>query len=91
MDQDTNISFIKEFKLYPNPNNGVFKAQVELQQQATISIKIINLTSNAIMSAKVLENQDTYIIDYNINTALGVYLVILETPKGSQVRKIIVA
>jgi len=89
-DQDTNISFIKEFKLYPNPSNGVFKAQIELQQQAAISIKIINLTSNAIMSAKVMQGQNNYIIDYNINTAVGAYLVILETPKGSQVRKIIV-
>jgi phenolic acid decarboxylase len=89
-DQDTNTSFIKEFKLYPNPNTGIFKAQIELQQQAPISIKIINLNSNIVNSAKIMEGQDNYIVDYNINTAIGLYLVILETPKGSQIRKIIV-
>ncbi|MDH3323619.1 MAG: T9SS type A sorting domain-containing protein, partial [Flavobacteriaceae bacterium] len=87
---DPNASFIKAFKLYPNPSNGVFKAEVELQEMAPISIKIINLSSNIISSKRIGEGQETYIFDYNIHTAVGVYLVILETPKGSQIRKIIV-
>ncbi len=89
-EQDTDTSFIKEFKLYPNPNTGVFKIEVELQQIAAISIKIINLTSNAINNTKIGEGKKHYVLDYNINTAIGVYLVLLETPKGSQIRKIIV-
>ncbi len=88
--QDNNRSFIKEFSIFPNPNNGVFKAKISLKEIAPVSIKIINLTSNVMTNKKIGENQENYIFDYNINMAIGVYLVMLETPKGSQVRKIIV-
>ena len=89
-DDTTNMAFIQKFIVYPNPNNGVFKVEVALSEKAPVSLKIINLVSNAITDVKTGRDQLEYVFDYNINTAIGAYMLILETPKGSQVRKMIV-
>lgn len=83
-------SFIQEFKLFPNPNSGVFKVEVELLQSAPVSLRIINLSTNAIINTKIASGKDNYVFDYNVNLAIGVYLVLLETPKGTQVRKVMI-
>ena len=89
VEQGKQSSFIKEFKLYPNPSNGIFKIDIELEATATVSLKIITL-SNVVTHAKVMSGEDNYTVDYNLNAAVGTYMVLLETPKGSSVRKIII-
>jgi len=88
--QNPHATFIQEFTIFPNPNSGVFKAEVTLLQSAPISLKIVNLATNAIVDTKIASGKEHYVLDYNLNLAIGVYMVLLETPKGSKVRKIII-
>ncbi len=88
--QNPHATFIQEFTIFPNPNSGVFKAEVTLLQSASISLKIVNLATNAIVNTKIASGKEHYVFDYNLNLAIGVYMVMLETPKGSQVRKVII-
>lgn len=88
--ENPHASFIQEFTIFPNPNSGVFKVEVKLLQSAPISIKIVNLATNAIVNTKIASGQENYVFDYNLKLAIGVYMVMLETPKGTQVRKIMI-
>ncbi|QCX40674.1 T9SS type A sorting domain-containing protein [Aureibaculum algae] len=88
--QTPHANFIEEFTIFPNPNNGVFKAEVKLLQSAPVSLKIVNLATNAIVNTKIASGKEYYVFDYNSTLAIGVYMVMLETPKGTQVRKIII-
>ena len=88
--QTPHANFIEEFTIFPNPNNGVFKAEVKLLQSAPVSLKIVNLATNAIVNTKIASGKEYYVFDYKSTLAIGVYMVMLETPKGTQVRKIII-
>jgi len=37
-----------------------------------------------------LEGQSLYEIPYELNLSVGVYVMILETPRGSTIRKIVI-
>ncbi len=83
-------AFIKEFKIYPNPSNGIFKTKIKLKEKAPIKVKVVNLLANTVSNYKILENNNEYILDYNLSTIKGAYILILETPKGNTTKKIIV-
>ncbi|MCB0475526.1 MAG: T9SS type A sorting domain-containing protein, partial [Flavobacteriaceae bacterium] len=87
---DNESPFIKEFMEYPNPNNGVFEVQVSLAETSAIIVKIINLGTNVIVNSRIANGDVEYLLSYDLNTAIGAYLVLLETPKGAQVRKVII-
>ena len=86
---DANTPFIKEFKTYPNPSTGVFEVDVELQEEATISLRMYSLDSNTAVDDRQAENASTYTINYNLRLASGTYFLLLETSKGSEIRKIV--
>lgn len=83
-------AFIKEFNVYPNPSNGIFKTKVELKEVAPIKVKVVNLLANTVSNYKIAQNSNEYIVDYNLNAASGTYILILETPKGNASKKIVV-
>ena len=82
--------FIKEFKVYPNPSSGTFTVMVSLQEEATASLRIFGLTTNHIYDEQLLQGSAVYEIPYTMNLASGVYLLLLETSKGSEIRKIVI-
>ncbi len=86
----TSGNFIEEFLVYPNPNNGTFKVKISLADFSNIEVKIINLVSAETMASRSEKNQKEVLIDYLANLPTGVYLLLLETPKGSQTRKLII-
>ncbi|WP_438711689.1 T9SS type A sorting domain-containing protein [Aquimarina muelleri] len=81
--------FIEEFIVYPNPNNGVFKTKISLAEDSNITVKIINLMSGATMSERSEKNNRDFLLDYSIALPAGVYLLLLETPKGTATRKLV--
>ncbi len=82
--------FIEEFILYPNPSNGDFKTKISLGSTSNINVKIINLISGATMHERSEEDNQEYVLDYTISMPTGIYLMLLETPNGSETRKLIV-
>ncbi|MDY0779349.1 T9SS type A sorting domain-containing protein [Tenacibaculum sp. IB213877] len=87
---DSKNPFIKEFKVYANPNNGKFKASVDLEKEAEISLRLYNLSANSIVKDQKLNGQKEYEVDYDINVPSGIYLLLLETSKGSRISKVII-
>ena len=81
---------IQEFKLYPNPSNGEFSVNVLLKEQKEISVKIYNLADNALLSQKKASGKKEYEIPFNLNVASGIYAIVLETPYGHRIQKIVI-
>lgn len=87
---DADNPFIKEFIVYPNPSNGKFKAKVVLAEESAISLRFVNMLTNEVVAKKEEIGDKEYSIDYNTNLASGLYFIILETPEGTETRKVII-
>ncbi|MBU2907076.1 T9SS type A sorting domain-containing protein [Arenibacter algicola] len=81
---------IEDFIIYPNPTSGEFVANVTLSERGDISIKIFNFANNALMASKKERGELSYTIPFDISgLPSGVYAVLLETPYGNSLRKVI--
>ena len=87
---DADTPFITEFNAFPNPNNGMFTVNIEIAEPSAISLRLYSLVSNATLNDRQESGLAVYSLDYNLNLAVGVYFLLLETPKGSEIRKIII-
>ncbi|TPN89256.1 T9SS type A sorting domain-containing protein [Aquimarina algicola] len=81
---------IKQFKVFPNPSSGQFNIQIELKEEKDISIKIFNLADNSLINQQKLTKQNKYDIPFDLQAASGVYAIVLETPYGKEIRKMII-
>ncbi|WP_160170135.1 T9SS type A sorting domain-containing protein [Aquimarina megaterium] len=81
--------FIEEFIVFPNPNNGTFKTKIGLAEEANVTLKIISLMSGAIVDQRVESSNVDFLLDYSLALPTGVYLMLLETPRGSETRKLV--
>ncbi len=86
----TKNPFIKAFSIMPNPNTGQFNVKIELQEPAKIKLRVLNLSNSAPINDKELSGSSQYVIPYTIKAASGTYILLLETPKGNQMQKIII-
>ncbi len=81
---------LEDFIIYPNPTSGKFTADIKLSQRGSISIKVFNFANNALMAAEKERGSATYRIPLDISgLPVGVYAVVLETPFGNSLRKVI--
>lgn len=87
---DTKNPFIEDFLVYPNPSDGNFKVKLSLAKETDISIKIISMVSSQVVDTRSEYNQKEFLLDYNLNIAPGLYILLLETPEGDRIRKIII-
>ncbi len=86
-----NIKTITDFLIFPNPTSGTFTAQVELPERGNISIKVFGFANNKLITSETQRGERSYSIEFDISgTPPGVYAVLLETPIGDQLQKIIV-
>ena len=83
-------SIIKNFTIAPNPNNGIFNADIELSSASAIRIRIINIGSGITVSDKKYPSQEEFSIPYQLILPTGTYIVLLETASGYMNLKMIV-
>lgn len=82
---------IEDFILYPNPTTGKFSVEVTLQDLGAIDVKVFSLSSNRMMVREQRDKDKEYTIGFDLSgVSSGIYAVVLETPYGSALRKIVV-
>lgn len=87
---DAITPFISEFIIIPNPSQGVFEVAIKLQDTAAVSLRLFSLLSSIPIDDRQANNEKNYKFGYNVNLASGIYFILLETAKGSEIRKIII-
>ena len=87
---DTEGPFIKEYKVYANPNKGQFKVDVVLEKEAEISLRLFGLGANTTTLDREFKGEKEYTIDYDMNVPVGIYILLLETSKAKRIIKVII-
>jgi hypothetical protein len=88
--EDIGPSDIKKFIVYPNPNSGEFKVDVELEKSGTIRLRLISLSRGIILNNKTWSGQEKYALQYNEVLPAGGYILLLETASSRRSLKIII-
>ncbi|MDC1162101.1 SprB repeat-containing protein, partial [Tenacibaculum sp.] len=87
---DSKKPFIKEFKVYSNPNKGKFKVNIELEKESEISLRLFSLGANSVVKERKMKGLKKYEVGYEMNASAGVYVLLLETSKARRIRKVII-
>jgi len=82
--------FIELFKITPNPNNGKFECAVKLVTVSEISIRIFSMQGELIKKHIPFEVHDEYTESFTIQAPSGMYIVVLETPEETRIKRMIV-
>ncbi|MCD4834577.1 MAG: T9SS type A sorting domain-containing protein [Bacteroidales bacterium] len=82
---------IKYFNVFPNPNDGKFSVQVELEYNTGITVDLFNVQQNRLVFRQKGNGQSYYSMEYGFtNLQQGVYLVILYVENEKRVERIII-
>ncbi|WP_422091812.1 T9SS type A sorting domain-containing protein [Tenacibaculum ovolyticum] len=87
---DTDDPFIIAFNISPNPNTGNFKTTINLVESSPISLRIFNAYGGGITKSIPQETLEEYNLPFDMQLASGMYVVVLETAKQTQVKRMVV-
>lgn len=82
--------FIKSFIIAPNPSNGNFNAKIELQESTKIKLRLLNTITGQLIDTREESGNSSYNLPYSLTLSTGVYVMVLETPKGNMVYKVVI-
>jgi hypothetical protein len=83
--------FVKEFHLYPVPNEGNFKVKVQLREESAIILSVSNILSGKQIYRITDSGQTTYEKDFNLAPlTAGPYTLRLDHQKGTKFIRFIV-
>ena len=87
---DAEAPFIEEFTLTPNPNNGQFELYIDLAKSSPIAIRVYSIQGSIVLNKTDAPTAEEYTIPISLTLPSGVYVVVLETAKQTQVKRMIV-
>lgn len=82
--------FITTFEILPNPNSGQFNVHITLNKAAGIRLRMFNIISNQLVNDRKESAASEFNLPYQLNITSGTYVLLLETPLGTGIRKIII-
>ncbi|MFY8129275.1 MAG: hypothetical protein ACOVMM_12905, partial [Chitinophagaceae bacterium] len=82
--------FIRLYTIAPNPNRGTFTANIKLATTSNIRLRMVRVDNNTVVRDNLYSGLKDYNLPYNVALPTGVYVLILETQKGSMVQKIVI-
>ena len=82
--------FIRAFQIGPNPSDGTFTVDVELERTAPISLRLVHVHTGATIDLKKQTGSNRYTIPYNLQLASGAYVLVLETAKENRVFRVMI-
>ncbi len=82
--------FIEQFTISPNPNDGNFDCTIKLIEASEISIRIFSIQGALMKKHIPLEVSEEYSESLAIQAPSGMYIVVLETPEETRVKRLIV-
>ncbi len=83
-------SNIKKFEITPNPNDGIFTVTVDLNNLASIRLKMIDMVSHQVLPVVNLPKGDHFDVPFNTGLISGTYLIILETGGEAMVKRVLI-
>jgi len=86
----TNSNFITSFIVTPNPNDGNFKAIVNLENTSAVQLRLFSDTGQFTAIQKKDSGKNKYEIDFAAKLSAGMYFLVLETVQQTLVKKIII-
>lgn len=86
---ESTSKFIKDFIVAPNPNDGNFKAIINLENNSTVNLRLFSTLGQYTLQKKD-SGKKSYEIDFNTSLQSGMYILVLETEQQTLVKKIII-
>lgn len=86
--EGTASKFITDFIVTPNPNNGNFKAIVNLENNSAINLRLFSSSGQNTMIQKQESGKKKYEVDFNTSLQSGMYIIVLETEQQTLVKKL---
>lgn len=86
-------AFLKVYAvIYPNPNNGTFKVDLEFSEITSARLRLINTLNNVMIDDRQIVGAKDYLLDYNLGSGQvsGTYILVIDTAKGSFVYKVVI-
>jgi SprB repeat len=88
-------AFLKLYALIvPNPNPGTFEVQLTFSEATTAKLRLINTLTNHVVDTRqvTIPNTSMFPVNYSLGNSIvnGVYVLLIETPKGSFVAKVVI-
>lgn len=86
-------AFLKKFTVSPNPNNGTFTVGLEFSETTRAKLRLINTLDNFMVDQREAAGNKEYTLYYNLSSVIpgATYILVIDTPKGSFVYKVIIA
>lgn len=83
-------TYLKTIGVYPNPNNGQFTVKLVFSEPTVARLRLLNTLNNMVADDRQVQGTNEYTLSYNLGSNLinGLYLLVIDTPKGSFVFKV---
>lgn len=84
-------AYLKTAVIYPNPNNGNFTVDLSFSEVTRARLRLINTLTNVTIDDRLIQSLADYQLIYNVGLVSGVYMLVIDTSRGSFVYKVIIA
>jgi hypothetical protein len=83
------IDYLSKITVFPNPGNGLFNLNMALAKPGTVTIRVLNITGQAILEKRIEDASGTVSESIDLtNQPTGVYQLIIRSAAGEWIEKI---